>query len=812
MAITNKLKSHTTYIDGQLVQLSGPDDTSLWYQFDQQQRVFYIRESLLTATAKHGQTHVSQDPIPEASCDAPGLLGADDKCKLDSLVGTRLGVLGFQGAGFPDDGGWMQGDIILAAGSDFISLERVGNVIRFVVDVPNPFACVAEECFQVYWIQDETEPNALRPPSCAGALPGINNYGEFKVYLFPESTVINPNFPQKTLKNKGDHPTFIFKRYDDGIGTNEGELDMVLKRNQQGASTIGWSFTPGATGKAECVWFTGLDNQGNRTEFKLNPNNSADLFGSILYKNHSITKQMAIITGYESDVLSNNRYKAKWWSVNKQEPVGDEFTITNIQQWDLDDDVKIPDAAFGVILPVGQLVDVWTVKCGQNDCHYSITQPNLNTNALWATLGAAEFGNTLDPRPELVEEEGTEGTAGTGTEETGPPPINDATILDPNEWGFTGLDDPMLVYVPGENKTIPSSGQANYTTNIVIKEGDATTPDQRHLEVVDDLNSDNLQRPVFIWHRSSLRNALVEVHMAKPEPSESGYLFPPVDVLLRAPVSVVGSKYGTVVENGSFSGGQLEGMNWVRIAGLSWHELPPRGAIKTLIFDGSFTYGKTMPYSAKLASTDGGSVYLATDESPIAENTVVELLHEEYTTPAARLQFMHNHNGHDLEMSATVGTLDMSVDFIKEETDETVGTAGIPFNTFVRGFSDYSMSKTFWQNGSAYTTTNGLETSDDNFFVLNGGVASDTEFYNILRVMVNEGDVWIWWNDMLLPPITQEGLSSNSPTDPFYPIKDVVKYGKFGLRLWPGAKIRRIVTRSKLLQFSHLSLGQLELS
>jgi hypothetical protein len=57
-------------------------------------------------------------------------MSADDKCKLDAMLGTRLGVLGFSGAGMPDDGGWLSGDIILAAGTEFISLERIGMQVK----------------------------------------------------------------------------------------------------------------------------------------------------------------------------------------------------------------------------------------------------------------------------------------------------------------------------------------------------------------------------------------------------------------------------------------------------------------------------------------------------------------------------------------------------------------------------------------------------------------------------------------------------------------------------------------------------------
>ena len=789
--MSNDLQPHTSYIDGQLVQLTGPDNTSLTYQYDKEQRMFYIRESLITSANKHGATHILTDPVPEASCDARGLMSSEDKCKLDATVGTRLGVLGFQGAGFPDDGGWLQGDITLAAGSEFISLERVGNVIRFVVDIPTPFICSAEECYQVYWVQDETDVNAIRPPSCGGKLPGVNGYGELKIYAFPESTVINPNATTTTLNNKDHYPSLIFKRYDDGVGTNEAEFDLVLKRNAQYAATVGWAFTPGATGTPECIWYLGLDDNGARIDFKLSPDSEPGLLGAILYKGSSITKQMGVITGYQTDILSTNRYKAKFWSISDQESVGTEFTITNLQQWDLDDNSQVLDATTGSVLVVGQLVDVWTIKCGVTNCYYCKEQPILNANGLWATLGAIEFGDTLESRPE------------SDTNPTTPVnSVNDVTLIDPNEWGVTNLDDPMMVFVPASgsdpDQVIPGSGQANFTSEIINTAGSGTTPARRYVEVSDDDSGDNIQRPVFIWHRASLRNALIEVHLARPVASVSGLAFPPIDVLLRAPVSAVDSKYATIVGRGSFTSGPYNLLNWIGIVGVHWHDLPPHGAVKVIMYDGSYTYGQIVNYTAKLACDSSDTIYLVTEDATPDISTVVEILHEEYTTPAARLQFRYNTNGHDIELKPTVGLLDMGTTYNLENTSPT-----FVLDNFVEDFSDYEDGSTYWQNGSAETSTSGITTSDDNFYIVNGGVVSSTEYYNSLKIMVLEGNVWMWWNNMLLPP---------SGSTPYFTITDVVKYGKFGLRLWPGARVRRMIVRSKLHRFSEYTLGQLELS
>ena len=782
----NKLGSYTNYIDGQLIQLAGPDNTTLAYQYDAQQRCFYLRDGAITGLSKHGPTHVSQDPVPAATCDSPGLMSATDKCKLDATVGTRLGVLGYMGAGQPDDGGYIQGDTILAAGSEFISLERVGNVIRFVVDVPTPFTCTSEECFQVYWIQDETEPNAIRPPSCGGRLPGVDAYGELKVYLFPESTVINPNATYTTLNTKGQHPTLIFKRYDDGIGVNEGEFDLVLKRNSSAIATVGWSFTPGATGTPQCAWVMGTDSSGNLIKFELSPRSEPGLLGAILYKGSSITKQMAVITGYTSDVLSTNHYLAKLWDVSGAATVGDAITITNLQQWDFDNNTKILDAAFGSVLSVGQFVDVWSIACGSSTCYYCKETPILDVNGLWTTTGAVEFGDVLEGRLDVMSDP-VEATT-----------RSDAGLVDSSQWGLTNADDPMLVYIPGStDTTLPASGRANYTVSLVNSTGSGSSPDRRYMEVIDDTTTDAVQRPVYLWHRASLRNALLEVHLAKPVATACA--FPPIDVLVRAPVSAVDTKYATVLDKGTFTSGQHNGYDWLKLAGLHWQDLPAVGGVRVIMYDGSYTYGQSINYIGKLIDPDG-SLYIAVSGTTPNAGSVVEVLHEEYTMPVARLQFSTS-SDHDIIMQPTFGLLDVGLSYGDTDiTGETGGGGGC--DAFVREFKTQQTGSTYWQDGDAETTTTGITASTTGFYVLNGGVASGSEYYNVLRVMAIESQLYMWWNNLLIPP---------SGTLPYYDITDVVKYGKFGLRLWPGARVRRAILRSKLYQFSPYSLGQISL-
>jgi hypothetical protein len=129
-----RIPPYTQLTDASTVAISGPDGLATDYLFDAQSRALWFKDAQ-AATFLHGTTHISEDPIPGATCDTPGLLSANDKCKLDALLQTRIGVLGFQGAGFPDDGGWLQGDIILAAGDDSILDTRDDTGLKFLLGV-----------------------------------------------------------------------------------------------------------------------------------------------------------------------------------------------------------------------------------------------------------------------------------------------------------------------------------------------------------------------------------------------------------------------------------------------------------------------------------------------------------------------------------------------------------------------------------------------------------------------------------------------------------------------------------------------------
>jgi hypothetical protein len=450
--MASKLPEDSSTQDQQIVIVQGPDGWQRRYQVNKETGSLLHVEGPVAIPPFHGQSHIADDPIPLVTTDSPGLLGPDDKAKLDAVVQTRVGILGFAGAGFPDDGGFLQGDIILSAGSEFISLERIGNVVRFTVDSPLPFNCNIEECAQIFWIQDETDTGSIRPPICAGKLPGTSVYGEHKVYLLPESTVVDPVNAKATLETKTQYPALIFKRYDDSIEPGLGEYEAILQRNTNGTTRVGWAMTPGPLGIPEMAWFMGHDDDGGQIRFELGPNSEPGLLGSLLYKGHTITRQAAVITAYTNNVLSTNQYQCRFWDLNGAEPLGTEFTATNLWRYDnaendgtdlLNPRTLVKDASAG-LLEIGTIVQIWEFLIGEQGSErivrrFFIKEPNLNPDTLWSTAGLVRFGNSLTARGVQIEAGGD--TERTSSEEN----IEDIRLLERTQWGITGFEDPVLI-------------------------------------------------------------------------------------------------------------------------------------------------------------------------------------------------------------------------------------------------------------------------------------------------------------------------------------------------------------------------------
>lgn len=1210
--------------DEQFIQVQGPNGITTGYQYDEQQKALYFKESQILFPSFHGATHIAEDPVPDATCDTPGLMAADDKCKLDALLQTRLGVLGFQGAGFPDDGGWMQGDVILAAGTEFISLERVGNVIRFTVDSPIPLNCACfragarvlmangttkaiedikvgdevithegriksvvnlmrnhhsgpiynwkvdkhsgeafditgnhpvmamkrelayfasgktrpaildrpdwvdakdltagdlvvrrrshnlaqdieqidildelgqgyverdgfvfpcivggprdgqidgmahgiprfipigddlldligyyaaegsadiknwlrftvhteelafgeigheirrklaslfliepsvndkhtengkdiqicskvlamlfkkwcgvgkskklpdwamllpstkqfriisalirgdgyiththstnyiklelsarhlidqslfiaercgwepanqpmklnrnrikyrmsittskapdlceflgvehqdsklsrervadeqvmhriaewseshyegtvynfeviddnsyivdgvvvhncEECQQIFWVQDETDITSIRPPTCSGKLPGVNAYGELKIYLFPESTIADPNDTGSTITNKDQYPAFIFKRYDDTIVPGAAEHEMILKRddNNDAVTEIGWAMTPGATGVPEMVWFMGKDNDGNQIRFDLDPNSEPGLLGTLLYKGHLMTKKMGVITDFTSTILSTNQYTVREWSVDSAKAVGDAFTAKNVWQYSNPENpvsgsnpqLLILDATID-LLPVGTLVDLWAFKVGEVAGepilrYYFSRKPTLNPNHMWTWVGNTQFGDVAVAREEVLPGGGSE-------DKDSAVQVSAIRTLERSLWGLTGYDDPLLSFdiastAGTELADLTVQHRAAIDTTLP---GLVVTADP---DVVDNFS----ERPVWLWNRRNLCNAIVRADIGRPDSSD----FVPFDLVLRSQIDESENKYLRVIGTGN-----LNGLEYVRICGVHFHDLPPFGGIR--ILSSGTGYNKIFNYTRKFVfpsvvtegtEPTGGytpepacdSIILTGDASsndpyPGAIGDIVELLHQEYSSPVVRAEFSYNDSTGLVELQFKVGTLDMSLPYEEDISDD--------IDDYVRGLaSGYAVSAVYSQAGTFTGVGTQPSVSPEGFVVYDGGAqigGTQDEYWNRLEVMLRDDQIWIWWNQLLIPPSTT--LSAGLPTPvtidtPYFPITVDTnqQIGKVGMRMWPGSKIRRMDVRTQITLFSEFTYGQLEVT
>ncbi len=809
MAIS-RVPNHTALSDGQSVQITGPDGIMTGFRYDQQQRALYFKESQIISKSYHGHTHIAEDPVPNATCDTPGLMSEDDKCKLDSLLGTRIGVLGFQGSGFPNDGGWMNGDIILAAGTEFISLERIGNIIRFTVDSPLPINCACESCTQIFWVQDETEISSIRPPSCSGKLPGINGYGELKIFVFPESTTVNPNSPSATLQNKGHYPALIFKRYDDAIVPGAAEFELILQRNSNNSlqTEIGWAFTPGATGKAECIWFMGLDDDGSQISFELEIDEHSGSLGSILYNGNLITKKMGVITGYTNTILTTNLYSVKQWDVNSAEAVGDVFSAKNVWYYVNPENSKsgfnpqqiVLDHTID-LLPIGTLVDLWSFKIGESGGQnilkwYFKQKPSINQLHMWSWVGAQQFGDSLVARKEVEPSD-------LNTDANSYQTVKQNRNIDRKTWGLTGFEDPLFRY---DDELAGTDNDLNKNSRAVI---DVDVP---ALKVTSsETNVDNFsERPVILWNRKNLYNALLRLDIGKPTASN----FTPFDVILRAPIDEYDQKYLQIVEIGD-----INGANYIRVSGASFDEIPPFGAVR--ILDGAnensvFNYAKKCIVRPSILDTSlANSIVLISDDENIAYQgsvgDVVETLHQEYNSTILRIEFHYDSETEETNMQFKVGVLDMSQTYELNDSDD--------IDDYIRGLSGgYTVSNFYTQEGDFTGVGTPPDSSADNFVIYDGGIqigGDQNEYWNRLEVMIRDDQVWVWWNKLLIPPSTSLSANLNTSVDvstPYFPIivNQDVQFGKFGCRMWPGATIRRFDLRTQLSGFNEFSYGQLE--
>ena len=920
-----KIPNKDTLVDKQFISVQGPDGITTSYSYDSETQSLYARESQVIIPSMHGLTHISTDPVPNATTDTPGLLSADDKAKLDAITQTRLGVLGFSGAGFPDDGGFLQGDIILAAGTEFISLERIGNVIRFTLDLPQQF-CGCEECAQIFWVQDESDTASIRPPSCSGKLPGVNSYGELKVFLLPESTILNPANPLPTLNQKANFPAMIFKRADDAITPGLGEFECILSRNTNGTTNVGWAMTPGATGTPEAVWFMGKDEDGNQIRFDLLPNSNPDLLGALLYKGHTLTRQKAVITGYTDTVLATNLYEVRFWDILGGQPIGDKFDATNVWKYNnpensptqvVDPRQLVVDATKD-LLPVGTLVDIWEFQIGEINGERLVRRffsydPGLSAGVLWGLTGAVRFGDLLTARLEV-----NPGTTGekVAFEEN----VSDIRTFEKDEWGITGFEDPLLLADDGQstdtgagildtgevvntlgqddslpepnviielsnNPTSPSTffvaGEheghfLEFTTGVLaghsfeilantehtitvlgeltgVEQGDQfiifieddtdepsgvpvnnqyvadDDPTIPGLHVVQTSPQADSERPVYLWHRANHGDFILKALVGQPDSS----LFPPIDVLLRAPIDNFDDRYVKIIKRGQFTKGPYVGRYYIVVQGVDWHDLPQRGVLRSLT---GLTRNEIWRFNVKVAfakQADTAQVLISEDNVPylfdddfgigsasptdVPTNTsVAALLHQEYNCPAVRLEFSVNDqtDAESVQLQVRAGILDMSQPY---EFDVSGGR----LDDLVRGFKPekVAVSKIMTQQG--FITSIETPAADpDNFKVYKGGflpipIDGQTERFNELEIMYRQSQIWVWWNKLLVTPdpiLTSALEPAVVVNTPYFPAESATPIGKVGFRLWPGAIVRQVEIRDRLVNFNEFAYGQLRLT
>lgn len=909
MAVNIGIPPSDTLVDRQFIEIPGPDGSTKGFQYDAETNTVIQRQTQVVIPAFHGPTHVEQDPIPEATQYLRGLQSAEDKAKLDALTQTRLGVLGFQGAGFPDDGGFMQGDIILAAGSEFISLERVGNVVRFTVDSPVPLTCNCEECAQIFWIQDESESRSVRPPSCNGVMPDISAYGEMKIYVYPENTIFNPNRPNDFFSQKGSVPVLAFTRYENGNESNAAQLEAVLKRRSDGTTNVGWAFTPGPNLVPECKWYMGSDREGRQISFELLPNSEPGLLGALLYNGHTITRQTAVVTGYDTNVLDTNIYKVKRWSVQDREVVGDEFSAQNIWQYSNPEDGDATPTSLVLdktiqLLEVGEIVELWQYQISNVNGvitwqSYFSKKPSLNATDVWAFTSGVRFGDLLEERDEASHQIGV---TGTGTEtQAAISNVSDRRLFERAEWGITNFDDNLLLPNDGDinsnDEYEPGGTLVNNRLQAVINHSIpglevVETPrdlrgDINHNGVVDnddleilmraintevgdpcynpdaDLNDDNRvdvrdlgilatnmnveaqgssDRPIWIWDRANHDNFIIKAKVGMPPGNEED--FPPIDVVLSAPIDYVDNIYYKVIERGIYETGPFANLPFIKVEGTPWMDIPSTGNLRILtgvyreitwayqhrIFNGNqvilIGHDDIFPFDedfirdySPTACTGATELTSVTDiTSPLptvpTNSVVVELLHVEYTTACARLQFSVNSTTgqESVKLQFRVGTLSMSTPYELNDPDDDN-------DDYVRGFlpGEFSVSDNYIQAGFI---TDGIGadivSNPADFRVYVGGllpapVGNETEKWNDLEIMKKGNQAWIWWNGKLVTPSQSASASLPVPvaiSTPYFPINPL-PIGKVGLRLWPGAIVREIEVRDQNEQFNEFVRGQL---
>jgi hypothetical protein len=196
--------------------------------------------------------------------------------------------------------------------------------------------------------------------------------------------------------------------------------------------------------------------------------------------------------------------------------------------------------------------------------------------------------------------------------------------------------------------------------------------------------------------------------------------------------------------------------------------------------------------------------------------TVAQLIHEDVTTQALRLQFSVNSqsNAESVQLQFRAGELNMCQPY---ELD--ISNAAI--DDYVRGFTPgaFTVSQNYIQQGFI-TSIENPPTSVPGFKVFTGGflpvpINGATERFNELMLMCRDNQLWVWWNGLLVTPDPVQ--SSKLPTPvavntPYFPINSALPIGKVVFRMWPGASMRQVEIRDQTVNFNEFSFGQLKLT
>jgi hypothetical protein len=408
--------------------------------------------------------------------------------------------------------------------------------------------------------------------------------------------------------------------------------------------------------------------------------------------------------------------------------------------------------------------------------------------------------------------------------------------------------DAFYIYAPnttGEPSGIPVNNQ--YVAMI-----DTGVPG---LKIVETAPQADRERPVYLWDRRSHKNSYIKLLFGQPESSR----FPPIDILLRAPVDSFEERYVKITRRGMFTTAPYDNMYYIVVKGIHWRDLPKSGSLRLLT---GLYRNFIWKYQHKLAFDryDSDAVVLVTDTGvpfpfdadylPLLEGTgevsgpggggfgteaanivnitvplvttVCEVLHIEYTCPAVRLEFSIDETTgqNSLQLQVRAGILSMANAY---EFDLTAD----PSDESVRGFlpGSFSVSKIHTQAGFITVGTETPSADPTDFKIYNGGliptpINGESELWNTLEILVKDNQIWVWINGLMVTPSSTLSaalpvpplVGSSVVNTPYFPIYSTNRLGKVALRMWPGAIIRELEVRGQSSKFSEFSYGQLEVT